>query len=78
MEVDMKSQEGKYAWTAKSGEKGQIVIPKEAREIFEINSGDTLLILGDTNQGLAIVKPTVFNELFNEVMNSDKNEEQKD
>ena len=46
----MKSQEGKYAWTAKVGEKGQIVIPKEAREIFEINSGDTLLILGDTNQ----------------------------
>lgn len=33
---------GKYAWTAKVGEKGQIVIPKEAREVFGIHPGDTL------------------------------------
>ena len=33
---------GKYAWTAKVGEKGQIVIPKEAREVFGIRPGDTL------------------------------------
>ena len=39
--------EGKYAWTATVGEKGQIVIPKQARELFGIKSGDTLLILGD-------------------------------
>ena len=44
-----------YIWTAKVGEKGQIVIPKEAREIFKINSGDTLLLLGDTDRGIAIV-----------------------
>lgn len=47
---------GKYAWTAKVGEKGQIVIPKEARELFGIRPGDTLLLLGDTAQGIAIVK----------------------
>ena len=37
------------------GERGQIVIPKEAREIFNINSGEKLLILGDKDRGLAIV-----------------------
>ncbi|MEN8077587.1 AbrB/MazE/SpoVT family DNA-binding domain-containing protein [Clostridioides difficile] len=37
------------------GERGQIVIPKEAREVFNINPGDKLLILGDIDRGLAIV-----------------------
>ena len=39
----MSAPEGKYAWTATVGEKGQIVIPKQAREIFDIKPGDTLL-----------------------------------
>ena len=38
------------------GEKGQIVIPAKARKIFDINAGDQLLILGDEEQGIAIVK----------------------
>ena len=45
---------GKYAWSATVGEKGQIVIPKEARELFGIKPGDTLIILGDEMRGLAI------------------------
>jgi len=45
---------GKYAWTATVGEKGQIVIPKQAREIFDIKPGDTLIILGDEQLGIAI------------------------
>ncbi len=52
----MNKPQGKHAWTVKVGEKGQIVIPKEAREIFNIQPGDTLIILGDESQGLAIVK----------------------
>ncbi len=44
-----------HAWTAKVGAKGQIVIPKEAREIFSIEAGDNLLILGDEARGLAIM-----------------------
>ena len=48
--------DGKYIFgTAKVGERGQIVIPKEAREVMGIHPGDTLLILGDEKQGLAIV-----------------------
>lgn len=49
-----KGPKGKYAWTVKIGEKGQFVIPKEARDLFDINPGDTLILLGDENQGLAI------------------------
>ena len=52
----MLGTDGKYIFgTAKVGERGQIVIPKEAREIMGIHPGDTLLILGDEKQGLAIV-----------------------
>jgi AbrB family looped-hinge helix DNA binding protein len=49
-----KGPKGKYAWTVKIGEKGQFVIPKEARDLFDINPGDTLILLGDEKQGLAI------------------------
>ncbi|TGA98284.1 AbrB/MazE/SpoVT family DNA-binding domain-containing protein [Sporolactobacillus shoreae] len=52
----MANPKGKYIWTAKVGEKGQIVIPKEARNVFNIKPGDTLLLLGDEAQGIAIVK----------------------
>ncbi len=41
----MKKPKGKYAWTVTVGEKGQIVIPKQAREIFDISPGDTLILL---------------------------------
>ena len=52
----MLGADGKYIFgTSKVGERGQIVIPKEAREVMGIHPGDTLLILGDEKQGLAIV-----------------------
>lgn len=44
----MGKPKGKYAWTATVGENGQIVIPKQAREIFDIKPGDTVVLLGDT------------------------------
>ncbi len=50
----MSAPKGKYAWTVKVGEKGQIVIPKEAREIFNISPGDTLILLGDKKRGIVI------------------------
>lgn len=46
----------KFIWTAKVGEKGQIVIPKEARDIFNIKSGDSLILFGDIKKGIAISK----------------------
>ena len=50
----MKTPEGKHAWTATVGAKGQIVIPREAREVFDIQPGDTLILLGDVERGIAI------------------------
>ncbi len=56
---------GKYIWTATVGEKGQIVIPKQARDIFNIKPGDTLMILGDEEHGMAIPPKDTFNDMFN-------------
>lgn len=56
----MKKPEGKYAWTVTMGEKGQIVIPKQARDIFHMKPGDTLIILGDESRGLAIPPKSAF------------------
>ena len=60
----MRAPQGRYAWTATVGEKGQIVIPKQAREIFGIKPGDTLLLLGDEQRGIAIPPKGAFAELF--------------
>ncbi len=46
----------KYLWTVKVGDKGQIVIPKEAREVFNIKNGDNLILFGDIKKGIAIGK----------------------
>ena len=72
----MATPEGKYAWTATVGEKGQIVIPKQARDIFGIRPGDTLLILGDTERGLAIPNKGAFGELFDAAFKEKKGGEQ--
>ena len=42
------------------GEKGQIIIPAKARKIFGLSAGDQLIVLGDENQGLALVPPKLF------------------
>ncbi len=56
----MEVGKGKYMFgICKVGEKGQIVIPKEAREVFNIKSGDSLVLFGDIKKGLAIVKADV-------------------
>ena len=60
----MKTPKGKYAWTATVGEKGQIVIPKQAREIFGIKPGDTLLLLGDEKRGIAIPPKNALTHLY--------------
>ena len=63
----MKNREGKYAWSVTVGTKGQIVIPKEAREVFGIEPGDTLLLLGDPEQGIAIPPKRTFASLFTHI-----------
>ena len=53
----MQQKNGKYVFgTVRVGERGQIVIPKQCREVFNIKTGDTLLILGDEERGIGIMK----------------------
>ena len=61
--------------TAKVGDRGQIVIPKEAREMFGIQPGDTLLILGESETGMIISRPEALNDLADKLLNTVKNEE---
>lgn len=61
--------------TAKVGDRGQIVIPKEARELFGIKPGDTLLIVGEADAGLIVSRPEVLNGLANALLNSVKKED---
>ena len=63
----LKSVKGKYAWSVTVGEKGQIVVPKQAREIFDINPGDTLLLLGDEKRGIAIPPKSEYMKIFSHV-----------
>ena len=61
--------------TAKVGDRGQIVIPKEARELFGIQPGDTLLIVGEEETGLIVSRPEVLNDLATQIFDSIKKEE---
>jgi AbrB family looped-hinge helix DNA binding protein len=51
----MNVNDGKFAWMVKIGEKGQFVIPKEAREVFGFQPGEEIIVLGDVNRGIAIL-----------------------
>lgn len=62
--------------TAKVGDRGQIVIPKEARELFHIRPGDTLLILGEEDTGLIVSRPELLSDLANQIFDTVKKEEQ--
>ena len=59
---------GKHLFgTVKVGEKGQIVIPKEARDLFGIHPGDTLLVLGYEASGIVVSKPDVMQRVAKEI-----------
>lgn len=70
----MKKPVGKYAWTVTVGEKGQIVIPKQARELFDIKPGDQLILMGDVKRGLAIPPKSQFAGLFAHIFSDDGEE----
>ena len=66
-----KSNSKRVFGTAKVGDRGQIVIPKEARELFNIRPGDTLLILGEENKGLIVSRPELLRDLADQVFNTE-------
>jgi AbrB family looped-hinge helix DNA binding protein len=60
---------GKHIFgTVKVGERGQVVIPKEAREIFDINPGDSMLVLGHEEKGLVLVKANKMKEFAMKIL----------
>ena len=64
----MQEKDGKYLFgVVKISDKGQIVIPKEARKLYNLQAGDTLMLLGDKN-GIAMVKTDIFYDLAGQVM----------
>ena len=58
--------------TAKVGDRGQIVIPQEARRFFGISPGDTLLILGNEASGLVVTRPEILNNLADEILGKEE------
>ena len=67
----MLEKKGKYIFgVCKVGEKGQIVIPKEARDMYQIKAGDSLLMVGDS-KGIAMIKTEVFSDLAEQVLKDD-------
>ena len=58
----------KYVGICKVGEKGQIVIPKEVRNMFDIQSGDSIIVLCDKEKGIALVKSEVIEDLTNKIL----------
>lgn len=61
--------------TAKVGDRGQIVIPKEARELFHIQPGDTLLILGEEDTGLIVSRPELLRDIASQIFETVRKEE---
>ncbi|MBP3510312.1 AbrB/MazE/SpoVT family DNA-binding domain-containing protein [Oscillibacter sp.] len=68
----MKKSEGKFAGTVRVGEKGQIVIPKGARDLLGIQPGDTMLVLADEKRGIAVTKDDVLLQQFEAILGTEK------
>ena len=64
----MQEKDGKYIFgVVKVGDKGQIVIPKDARSVYNIKPGDALIILGD-ERGIALLKTEIFQNAIDQAM----------
>ena len=64
----MQEQDGKYIFgVVKVGDKGQIVIPKDARKVYGIEPGDALMLLGD-QKGMVLLKTEIFQAVIDQAM----------
>ena len=66
---ESKMDKNKFVGVCKVGEKGQIVIPKEVRNMFDIHSGDSVIVLCDKEKGIALLKADVIESLSDKVLN---------
>ena len=65
-------EKGKFMWTTKVSNKGQIVIPKQARDEFNIKEGDTLIMFGDKEKGIALAKYDDYLKFAEAIFNANK------
>ena len=59
-----KTKDERFIVSVKVGPKGQITIPAEARKMFNIQEGDTLMVMGDINRGIALLKTDLFYQIM--------------
>ncbi|MGM9659349.1 MAG: AbrB/MazE/SpoVT family DNA-binding domain-containing protein [Faecousia sp.] len=71
----MEVPQGKHAWMVKIGEKGQLVIPKEARDLFGFQPGQTILVLADEKKGIAIPTKADCERIFHQIIDELEKEE---
>ena len=62
--------EGRFIVSVKVGPKGQITVPVEARKMFDIKEGDTLMVMGDIERGIALIKDEMFYKLMGGMFNN--------
>ncbi len=65
-------KEDRFIVSVKVGPKGQITVPIEARKMFDIKEGDTLMVMGEISKGLALIKDDVFYSLIGNFNNGGK------
>ena len=64
----MQENNGKYIFgVVKVGDKGQVVIPRDARKLYDIKPGDALLVLGD-EKGMVLLKTEIFQNVIDQAM----------
>ena len=64
----MQEKDGKYIFgVVKVGDKGQVVIPRDARKLYDIKPGDALIVLGD-QRGMALLKTEIFQSAIDQAM----------
>ena len=69
----MRGPDGRHIFgTVKVGERGQIVIPKEARDVFGIQPGDDLMLVGDERSGLAVITSDRLSAFFAEILQKEQ------
>ncbi|MDE6729270.1 MAG: AbrB/MazE/SpoVT family DNA-binding domain-containing protein [Oscillospiraceae bacterium] len=73
-----KNKKNKYIGICTVGEKGQIVIPKPARDMFDIQPGDSIVVLCDKKKGIALVKADFMQGIADKILGQDESQENQE